>query len=85
MVEEVINSRLAFFRFQALEPVFTPCTDQGCVFYVYKLSKCLFMVYGGIWVICTSALESTHTQRDYNLGLNETGSIFEVVETLFQM
>ena len=35
------------FRFQALEPVFTPCTDQGCVLYVYKLSKCL----EDIWVI----------------------------------
>ena len=43
----IINSRLAFFRFQALEPVFTPCQDQGCVLYVYKLSKCLCMVYGG--------------------------------------
>ena len=35
------------FRFQALELVFTPCTDQGCVLYVYKLPTCLCMVYGG--------------------------------------
>ena len=67
------------FRFQALEPVFTICIDQGCMLYVYNVSRCLHMVYGGymgytyIW-IGAIALESTHTQRDYSLRYNEAGS-----------
>ena len=36
-------------------------------------SVCVWYI-GDMLVICTSALESTHTQQDYNLGLNETGS-----------
>ena len=33
-------------------------------------SVCVWYI-GDMLVICTSALESTHTQQDYNLGLNE--------------
>ena len=36
-------------------------------------SVCVWYI-GDMLVICTSALESTYTQQDYNLGLNETGS-----------
>ena len=78
MVEEVICLRREFFRFQAFEPVFTLCTDQDVCYMSIHFQVSVCGMWGDIWVICTSVLESTHTQQDYNLGLNETGSIFEV-------
>jgi len=84
MVGEVIRgARVFVFRHWNL---FSPHVQIKDVCYISINCPSVYVWYmRDIWVICASALESTHTQQDYNLGLNETGSIFEVVETLFQM
>ena len=80
-VEEVIQEILVFCVCLHTFFVFKPWNlvsphvqiKDVCSMTINCHSVCVWYI-GDMLVICTSALESTHTQQDYNLGLNETGS-----------